>query len=856
MYLNAKNVGLSLSAASQSTRYATVANPILKGTDANELLGGTTNSVLSGGKGDDYYVLWDITGKAIEKANEGNDTVEVKFAGGYILPDNIENLVLNSPWAWWGTGNAQDNILIAGNIGATLDGGGGNDVLVGGAGADVFKVTAGKGSDAIYNFQSGWDSVQLQGYGIASFADLKAAATQVGDDVQIGFANGEKLVLRGVQLNNLTGADFGFSSIGGTVNASKMALGDTTTKIMNGATNAWNTNGVYLLNLAWNPGSLKYGTDYQIESVFNQADTSKNATFNWAFPVSTDPNFSIKAYPSIMFGVSPYGDTKNVADTAHTFPVKLADLVSMTANFDVAIAGNKGGFNVAYDIWFTNTPNGGPSTVTNEIMIWTHKGTFDAFGTLLGDFNAGGVKGKVYNSGTYTAIVADTDMMAGSIDMAAVFKALTKMGILSTSNYLASVQLGSEVNSGVGTLKVNNFSLSVETSDQKGGTILKEASGAGTTVTYKPAPTTEAKLAPVVEVPSAVSKLIAAGAQKMLDAAGVATGVQQINKLTANATETLRYDLSGTLIGREVVEKNGLTTISRYDAKGGMIGADQVFVNAASTVTKHYGQWWSYQGYDLTTKNAAGATVVQHYDAKNTLVSTDATRILNGTTVKEWWDQKTGAAGVVSTTLDGNGNGKIEYLDGKWKLVNYDEYSNASGVATIKHFDATKTLTGGEVSFVDAGGVKVQENHDKAWVVTDRLFTGTAGADTIVLKDGTNAVHGGAGADVIWAGKGADAFYFETPITSDVDTIHDFSTTDDSIYLDSAIFGKLATSGGALAATAFAVDAARDASTRIIYDSKTGNLLYDADGTGSKAAVVFAHLDPGLALNAGHFHLI
>ncbi len=36
-----------------------------------------------------------------------------------------------------------------------------------------------------------------------------------------------------------------------------------------------------------------------------------------------------------------------------------------------------------------------------------------------------------------------------------------------------------------------------------------------------------------------------------------------------------------------------------------MIGADQVFVNAASTVTKHYGQWWSYQGYDLTTKNAA-----------------------------------------------------------------------------------------------------------------------------------------------------------------------------------------------------------------------------------------------------------
>ncbi len=236
-------------------------------------------------------------------------------------------------------------------------------------------------------------------------------------------------------------------------------------------------------------------------------------------------------------------------------------------------------------------------------------------------------------------------------------------------------------------------------------------------------------------------------------------------------------------------------------------------------------------------------------------MSTDATRILNGATVKEWWDQKKGAAGVVSTTLDGNGNGKIEYLDGKWKLVNFDEYSNASGVATIKHFDATKTLTGGEVSFVDAGGVKVQENHDKAWVVTDRLFTGTAGADTIVLKDGTNAVHGGAGADVIWAGKGRTPSISRprSHRMSTRSTISRRPTTPSIWTVRSSGSWRQRWCAGA---TAFAVDAARDASTRIIYDSKTGNLLYDADGTGSKAAVVFCPSRSGLALNAGHFHLI
>jgi Ca2+-binding RTX toxin-like protein len=36
--------------------------------------------------------------------------------------------------------------------------------------------------------------------------------------------------------------------------------------------------------------------------------------------------------------------------------------------------------------------------------------------------------------------------------------------------------------------------------------------------------------------------------------------------------------------------------------------------------------------------------------------------------------------------------------------------------------------------------------------------------------------------------------------------------------------------------------AAADANDRIVYDQTTGNLLYDADGTGATAAVQFATL--------------
>ena len=78
---------------------------------------------------------------------------------------------------------------------------------------------------------------------------------------------------------------------------------------------------------------------------------------------------------------------------------------------------------------------------------------------------------------------------------------------------------------------------------------------------------------------------------------------------------------------------------------------------------------------------------------------------------------------------------------------------------------------------------------------------------------------------------------------------------DDTIQLGDSVFTKLA--AGALSSSAFVVGTkALDSSDRIIYDNKTGALSYDADGTGSTAAVKFAVLENKATINAADFCVI
>ena len=71
----------------------------------------------------------------------------------YTLPDNVQNLTVGNDFNY-AVGNSLDNLIIV-NGAQWVDGGAGNDVLVGGSGAAVFEEQAGQGNDVIYGWHAG-----------------------------------------------------------------------------------------------------------------------------------------------------------------------------------------------------------------------------------------------------------------------------------------------------------------------------------------------------------------------------------------------------------------------------------------------------------------------------------------------------------------------------------------------------------------------------------------------------------------------------------------------------------------------------------------------------------------------------
>ncbi|MFC2952876.1 right-handed parallel beta-helix repeat-containing protein [Marinicaulis aureus] len=174
------------------------------GLDNDELRGASGDDAMKGEAGDDYLSAG--IDDDLVKGNEGADTL-IGGDGNDSLQGNPGDDLLY--------GQAGDDDLRGGNDNDTLDGGAGNDTLRGNSGDDVFVYTPGADDDLIIGFEGGagvGDVIDLSVYdGIFDdFADVQAAASEVGASTVIDLGGGDSITLHNIALADLDGDDFLF----------------------------------------------------------------------------------------------------------------------------------------------------------------------------------------------------------------------------------------------------------------------------------------------------------------------------------------------------------------------------------------------------------------------------------------------------------------------------------------------------------------------------------------------------------------------------------------------------------------------------------------------------------------------
>ncbi|NML96221.1 family 16 glycosylhydrolase [Novosphingobium olei] len=201
-------MAISESASPTTTFTANVDGQLLKGTSGNDALisfgkPGSGTGTLVGGLGDDTYTVYSTKIRVLEDAGEGIDSVRAYWT--YSLPANVENLMLVGKGPNSAFGNALDNIIVGNAAKNVIDGGDGNDSLTGGGGNDVFFV---KGNDIIADFTAG-DKVNLINFtSFKSFAQVKAAISQVGSDAVLKLGPSDSVTFKNTAASSLTSTSF------------------------------------------------------------------------------------------------------------------------------------------------------------------------------------------------------------------------------------------------------------------------------------------------------------------------------------------------------------------------------------------------------------------------------------------------------------------------------------------------------------------------------------------------------------------------------------------------------------------------------------------------------------------------
>jgi hypothetical protein len=222
--------------------------------------------------------------------------------------------------------------------------------------------------------------------------------------------------------------------------------------------------GYVLSNNIWNKGAT---SGQFAESIFRDVlDGVPVFGWEWQWPSGSD----VVSYPEVIYGNKPWGPDLNLVSG---FPF-LVGSRKITASFDITIEA-KGIYNMAFSLWTVSSLPETKEKIVHEIMIWNFNNFGEPVGTrretiridravydVFVKESQGDISGRNANRWNYIAFAARTPMLKGKLSIDKFLDYLVGKGLLTTNEFVTSVELGSEIVEGKGKVLVKGYSISLE----------------------------------------------------------------------------------------------------------------------------------------------------------------------------------------------------------------------------------------------------------------------------------------------------------------------------------------------------------------------------------------------------------
>lgn len=785
----------------------------------DNLVGGLGQDRMEGGGGNDQYTV-DDAGDVVVELLDGGIRDLIRSSISYTLSDNVEVLQLTGTAAINATGSAGNDELFGNAAQNVLSGLGGNDtlngydgdVLVGGTGDDTYKIYNAVGVNFVENLNEGTDTVVVLGSFVLgeNFENLQLLDT--------GRAPSQPVTGTGnAGANRITGTIFtdNLNGLGG----NDALIGDLGDDTLDGGTGVDRMEGgagndVMIVDDAG---------DTVIERAFEGTDTIRSSiTFTLSANVekleltgTAAINGTGNNDGNTLTG-NGQGNTLNGAGGNDTILGGGGDDTLIGGAGNDVMDGGAGTDTVAYA--------GNRADYTVDTALRTVNSATDGFDSLSAVERvtfADGVLDWVSGIYTYTVTTPDITGTDGNDRLVGTDGNDRIIGGLG-----ADVMIGGKANDAY--VVDNAGDRIVELAGEGDDTVLSS-------VTYTLGDDTE--------------NLVLTGT-----AAINGTGNGLNNALVGNAAANKLYGGDG------------------HDTLNGALGADRMMGGEGNDTYE------VDNAGDIVLEFSGEGTDTVNASISYTLGSDVENLVLRGTALLS------GTGNELANTLNGNARANLlSGLDGDDTLLGGrgdDTLLGGSGKDKLDGgygADRMEGGTGNDIYVVDhagdqvielAGGGRDQVNTSISYQLggemEDLLLIGSAGIqgtgnaldNMITGNAGNNVLSGGLGLDILAGGAGRDAFLFDTALSAgNVDRITDFSVVSDTVWLESDVFAGLG--AGTLSSDAFGIgSSAQSTLQRVVYDSQSGGLFYDADGSGNGASVQFASLSAGLALTNADFLIV